>query len=299
MLARSNVVVGYDGSDSSLGAVAHGAWEARRLGVPLKLLLAYRASAPYGLMGLAPDPSFVEEELIGLRSQLADRQREVQQAYPQLEVTADLVVGSPGGVLVDASRTAAMVVVGCRGLGGFTGLLLGSASEQLAAHSHAPVVVIRPPGASAALGSEPPHEPIVVGVDGVPESQAAMRFAFEEAAARGVPLVALYAWWMSPVSSLSPEDGRRYDLVAAEDEARRLLAEAVSGWQGEYPDVKVELRPAQAINPTVALLEESEHAGLLVVSRHGGNALTRLLFGSIGDIAVRRAACPVAVVPEQ
>jgi nucleotide-binding universal stress UspA family protein len=87
--------------------------------------------------------------------------------------------------------------------------------------------------------------------------------------------------------------------MAAEGDARRLLAEAVSGWQSQYPDVKVELRPAQAINPTLALLEESEHAGLLVVSRHGGNALTRLLLGSIGDTAVRKASCPVAVVPER
>ena len=56
--------------------------------------------------------------------------------------------------------------------------------------------------------------------------------------------------------------------------------------------------PAHALNPAVALLDASANASLLVVSRHGGNALTRLLFSSIGDIAVREAPCPVAVVPE-
>jgi nucleotide-binding universal stress UspA family protein len=53
------------------------------------------------------------------------------------------------------------------------------------------------------------------------------------------------------------------------------------------------------MNPVVGLLELSRKAGLLVVSRHGGNALSRLLLGSISDIAVREAECPVAVVPEE
>ena len=59
-----------------------------------------------------------------------------------------------------------------------------------------------------------------------------------------------------------------------------------------------EITRTHALNPVVVLLEASADAGLLVVSRHGGNALTRLIFSSIGDTAVREAACPVAVVPE-
>jgi nucleotide-binding universal stress UspA family protein len=62
--------------------------------------------------------------------------------------------------------------------------------------------------------------------------------------------------------------------------------------------VPVTLVPAHAMNPVSALLDETQNGGLLVVSRHGGNALTRLLFSSVGDVAVRQAPCPVAVVPE-
>ena len=54
----------------------------------------------------------------------------------------------------------------------------------------------------------------------------------------------------------------------------------------------------RAPNPYLVLIEESRNAGLLVVSRHGGNALTRLLLAAVGDVAVREAHCPVAVVPE-
>jgi nucleotide-binding universal stress UspA family protein len=78
-----------------------------------------------------------------------------------------------------------------------------------------------------------------------------------------------------------------------------MLSEATAGSGETYPDVDVILVPVHSLNPTLALLEASQAAGLLVVSRHGGNALTRLLFGSIGDAAVRQALCPVAVVPER
>ena len=139
----------------------------------------------------------------------------------------------------------------------------------------------------------------MVGVDGIPESAAALGFAFEEAAARGVGLIATYAWWMLPPSALGPEPPRRYDLAEAEDAAHRMLAEAVAGWRSQYPDVDVTLRPERSLNPVVGLLEQSRTAGLLVVSRHGGNTLSRLLFASISDTAVREAHCPVAVVPDQ
>jgi nucleotide-binding universal stress UspA family protein len=77
-----------------------------------------------------------------------------------------------------------------------------------------------------------------------------------------------------------------------------MLVEATAAAREPYPQVEVELRPAHALNPVMALLDASADAGLLVVSRHGGNALSRLLFSSVGDTAVREAACPVAVVPE-
>jgi nucleotide-binding universal stress UspA family protein len=201
--------------------------------------------------------------------------------------------------VIDASAEASLVVVGSRGLGGFTGLMLGSVGSQLAAHSKSPVIVVRPPGDPGDMGVGPGRAPVVVGVDGIPESEAALDFAFDQAAARGVTLRAMYAWWMLSISALGPTDRMHYDTMQAEDEARRLLAEATAGWRGKYPDVELELVPTHALNPIVAVLDLSQDAGLLVVSRHGGNALTRLLLGSVGDVAVREASCPVAVVPER
>jgi nucleotide-binding universal stress UspA family protein len=230
---------------------------------------------------------------------LAEYQARGQAAFPELRIDTEVVSGSPGAALVAASADAQLVVVGSRGLGGFAGLLLGSVGTQLAAHSRAPVIVMRPPDHRANLGVGPDDHPVVVGVDGIPESAAALGFAFDEASARGVPLIATYAWWLLPPTKLGPKDPRHYDLVQAEDDARRLLAEAVAGWTQQYPDVEVTLRPERTLNPVVGLLDLSRTAGLLVVSRHGGNTLSRLLFASISDSAVREAHCPVAVVPEQ
>lgn len=298
-VSRWPVVAGFDGSDGSWGAVAHAAWEAHRRGVPLRLLQSFIAVTPYTVMGFAADPAEITRATNAARALLGDAEEKVRRAYPELEVESTLVAGSPGGALVEASADASLVVVGSRGLGGFTGLLLGSVGEQLAAHSRAPVIVIRPPHDIGNFGVGPPRRPVVVGVDGIPDSDAAVAFAFEEASARDVSLRAIYAWWTMPISQLGPTDRRHYDLVQAEDEARRMLAESVAGWREKYPDVSVELVAAHTMNPVVALVEASDEAGLLVVSRHGGNALTRLVFVSVADTVVRDASCPVAVVPAE
>ena len=70
-----------------------------------------------------------------------------------------------------------------------TGLLLGSVAAGLGAHAKSPLVVVREDD------TDPdPAAPVVVGVDGSPLSEAAVAYAYEAAAARGVPLVAVHTW---------------------------------------------------------------------------------------------------------
>jgi len=286
-------VAGTDGSTQADAAVLVAAWEADRRGLPLRIVHGYVIPAPYTSMGFAPvDLAY---PMAATRATLADTVTRVRDRYPDLAVETAVIAGSPAGTLVDESREASLVVVGSRGLGGFAGLLAGSVSTQLAAHAHAPLIVVRGTDAGAA----PTQRPVVVGVDGARGGDAAVGFAFEEAAARGAPLIALYAWWMLPWgANFGPIDLRYYDPTEARDEAQRMLAEAVAGWAGKYPDVPVEQRAAHDLNPTLALQDAADAAGLVVVSRHGGTTLTRLLLGSVGDALVRHAPCPVAVVPE-
>jgi nucleotide-binding universal stress UspA family protein len=84
-------------------------------------------------MDFAADAKQLLEESVGA----------VLGAHPEIAATTEVVEGHPALVLVDASKTAALLVVGSRGHGEFTGMLLGSVSEFLSTHAHCPVVIIR------------------------------------------------------------------------------------------------------------------------------------------------------------
>jgi nucleotide-binding universal stress UspA family protein len=114
---------------------------------------------------------------------------------------------------------------------------------------------------------------------------------------RGAPLVALNCWWQLPRKNLGPVYPGTYDdLERATAEARRLLAEAVAGWSADYPDVVLEQRPVHEMNTSIALINASREAGLVVVGSRGRGGFVGLLLGSVGRDLVGNAHCPVAVV---
>ncbi len=300
------VVVGVDGSPSSWQAVHAAAWESRARHAPMVLAHGFPAD-PYTWYGWAPlyvGPAY--DPRAAAQAMVDETANEVRATYPDLTVTTDLRAGTGAHALVAASEGAALVVVGSRGRGGFAGLSIGSVAAQTAAHAACPVVVIRPPagttepltdvGDQAAVSTKP----VVVGVDGESTSDAAIQFAFEEAALRRVRLVAVYVWWQLPTHNLGPDLPGRYDLDDAREEARRLLAEIMAGWSAKFADVPVELRPVHGMNPSHELIEASRDAGLVVVGSRGRGGFTGLLLGSVGRDLVGHALSPVAVVhPER
>ena len=170
---RAPVVAGVDGSPDSLVATDVAAGEAARRHLPLRLVHGLRPPAAYSFGALvAIDVSSI---LADLREMLHTVATDVQGRYPDLTIETSVTAGDPAGVLVEESRTASLVVVGSRGLGGIRGMLAGSVSAQVAAHAHAPVIVVRPP---AADDPEPDRAGtgVVIGVDGSPGSTAALEF---------------------------------------------------------------------------------------------------------------------------
>jgi len=142
---RAPVVAGVDGSPDSLVATDVAAGEAARRHLPLRLVHGLRPPAAYSFGALvAIDVSSI---LADLREMLHTVATDVQGRYPDLTIETSVTAGDPAGVLVEESRTASLVVVGSRGLGGIRGMLAGSVSAQVAAHAHAPVIVVRPPTA--------------------------------------------------------------------------------------------------------------------------------------------------------
>ena len=137
---------------------------------------------------------------------------------------------------------------------------------------------------------------VVVGVDGSPVSERALAFAFDEAALRGAPLVAVHTW-LDLVAD--PVVGLLTDWAAVEAEEQVVLGERLAGWARKHPDVPVR-RVVRRDGPTHALLTEAEGAQLVVVGSRGRGGFAGLLLGSVSHAVLHRSPCPVAVVrPEE
>ena len=286
---RRPVVAGVDGSECGLQAVRWAAAEAVRRRRPLRLVAAHAwpAGGLVGDPGLGVDPRAVVRDVV--LGHLDVAAREAVHVAGNLSVERVEVTGFPERVLEAESRRAELVVVGDRGLGGFTGLLIGSVGVALAAHAACPVVVVR--------GAEPDQaaplpEPVVVGVDGSPESEGALAFAFAAADLRRVPLVAVHAWWDLVVE---PTMGPLVDWDAVEADEHEVLAERLAGWAEMYPDVPVR-RLVVRDRPARALVEESGRSQLVVVGSRGRGGLRGMLLGSVSQALLHHAHCPVAVV---
>lgn len=142
-------------------------------------------------------------------------------------------------------------MLGSRGLGGFTGLVVGSIAVAVATHGHCPVVVVR-----GTDPQEPPRQdgPVVVGVDGSPTSHEAVRFAFQAASRRNVPLVAVHAW--SDVSVTAA-----WEPATTWQSIEQRESEVLGGWlaeeQARYPDVHVEQVVVRDGRPTPCSIRPS------------------------------------------
>ena len=286
---RRAVVAGVDGSECGLQAVRWAAAEADRRHLPLRLVAAHAwpAGRLVGDPGLGVDPRAVLRDVV--LGHLATAAEAALSVAPQLEVDRVDVTGYAVPVLQGESAHAELVVLGDLGLGGFTGLLIGSVAVALAAHAACPVVVVR--------GPEPDYrtplaEPVVVGVDGSPTSEAAVAFAFEAASLRGVPLVAVHAWRDMVVD---PTMAPLLDWDALESDEREVLAERMAGWTEKYPDVPVR-RLVVRQRAARALVEESGRAQLIVVGSRGRGGVQGMLLGSVSQALLHHAHCPVAVV---
>ncbi len=283
------VVVGVDGSDAALRAVRWAAREARRRGTGLRLVHACDLLTGRGARVV--DWHALRTAMQDQGGVWLDRAREVAEqtvAGPHPEVV--LEVTPPVPALVEKSADAAVLVLGNRGLGGFTGLLLGSTSVEVAGRAHCPVVVVRGEDTSEGSGG-----PVVVGVDGTPVGEAAIAFAFAEASLHDADLVAVHAWSEMVFEAVVMGGAGTLDFAPLAERADETLAERLAGWQEKYPDVRV-VREVVRDRPAPALLRRAEGAQLVVVGSRGRGGFRGLMLGSTGQHLLHHAPCPVAVV---
>lgn len=141
------IVVGVDGSDSSKQALRWAVRQAELTHAVVEAVTAWDFPQFHGALGWLPPSSSDEAALEDrARRELMEAVAEAVGPQPSVEVRAEARYGTAAGVLLDASRGASMLVVGSRGLGGFSGLLLGSVAQHCTQHARCPVVVIRDGG---------------------------------------------------------------------------------------------------------------------------------------------------------
>lgn len=138
---RSSTAVGVDGSDTSIAALRWACDEASRTGARIDAVITWQW--PVGFGSAVPIPS--DYDPAGdARRLLEDIVSVVAIEFPSVTITVRAVEGHAGEVLVEASRHADLLVVGCRGHREITGLLLGSVSQHCATHAASPVLIFRP-----------------------------------------------------------------------------------------------------------------------------------------------------------
>jgi len=269
------ILAGYDGSPGAAQALRWAAREAAARGTTLTVCLAW-----------TPDHMELPTET-GLGELARRHGREIlTRGLPYAEsvlgpgrVRAELAAGSAAQVLCERSLDADLVVVGSRGHSELPGLPLGSVSWQVAGHAAGRVVVVR----GAWRPANQPPGPVVVGADGSAAGQAAIVFAFEEAALRDVPLVA--------VCALTDAPGRLGGSGQLEEDFELLVTHEAK----EHPEVSVTHHVLPG-TPRAALLSAAAGAQMIVVGARGRGGLDEMNLGSIAQDVLQYAPCPVAVV---
>lgn len=276
----TGVIVGVDGSPCSRAALEWAAKDAAKRGTGLTI--ATVVDLPR-LTDVPMSSEFVTSAIRGSQ-QVADAAVPAARDIAP-EVAVEVTTGDPAGELIQMSAHADEVVVGSRGLGGFGALVLGSVGNQVAAHAQCPVVVVR---------GESGTGPVVVGVDGSDRGDAALEYGFGYADRNGLPLLAVHAYTLGAFSYPDMPYPIGEELAWLRDNATCLVERRLQQWTAKYPDVAVQSRIAEG-GAAHVLVEASRGASLLVVGSHGHGGFARMVLGSVSQVAIRHAYCPVAV----
>ena len=139
-ISTNRIVVGVDASEESEEALRWAARYAEYVGGQLDVVHVWSLPTEHIWIESMPPPTPRTETA---REALAKIVERVMGHHPAVPVTTSVIEGHVTKELIDRAKGAILLVVGCRGRGGFDGLLLGSVSSTCAAHAPCPVVVVR------------------------------------------------------------------------------------------------------------------------------------------------------------
>ena len=289
-MASKPIVAGTDGSEESLRAVGWAAREAALRGAPLRIVgtagllprMTPRAGAHGGSYETVTDVLDNDRD----RALALAAERAAKTAAGVL-IDTDVLTGPTAQAVTEAGSGALMLVLGSRGVGAFTALVLGSVSRYAASHASVPVMVVRDE-------SPAPHQLIGVGVADTESCRDALTFALEEASLRHAGLHAVHSWH-TPQSDFTRAGPIPTESAAeAAADAAGQLAGLLDECRAKYPDVTVTQEVVHG-HPGRALAGLSARADLVVIGRRPGAPGP----GSVRHALLNHAHGPVAVVPSE
>lgn len=259
------ILVGIDGSSAAIAAALWGIDEAIVRGVPLRLVSVIKPTHE--------SPEDYERDAAHAEKSLVQARLAVEATNKAAPLETEVLRGPAGSVLLEASSDAAMICVGCVGIGRYARSIVGSTATELAEKAHCPVAVLR-------TGSDRPPPDInwiVVRMTDAPDNDAVVNFAAAEAKLRRAPMLVL--------------GGRPEELTEHADGA---FEHRVAQWRRHYPEVRVyPITTRQAIADYLSA--NGERVQLAVIGGDEARQLAQLV-GPQGHPLFRHPECSVLVV---
>lgn len=277
----ARIVVGIEQTPAGERALAWAAQRAAERHRPL--MVASVISGALGVVGEGELLAETEREVGAWLDAEAQRLRE-----SGLNVETEVLRGDPVTQLAKASADEEMLVIGSDYRGHGAGPARGVHGIRIASAASVPVVVVPDIDLDGRTG-------VVVGVDGSPVSEAAIRFAAAEADRLGEPLIAVTVW--TPMTA-RPRNSVVYPqdyLAALERAAQESLSLSLAGLRQDYPDLEIRTETRRGF-PSAVINELAADARLTVVGSHGRGAIARFLLGSISHEVLAHLSATTAVV---
>lgn len=281
-------VVGVDGSSCSRHALEWATQHAPSRAAALHLVTAWQVPiiAPVAAAGPA---SMVYDDR-GLEDAAREEvERLAREARTSVTVPVESIVvhGGPASALLEAAAHGSLLVVGSRGRGGFSRLMLGSTSSQCATHAEVPTAVIP---ADAPIG---PASHVTVGIDGSANAMAALQWAVRFAAPDST-VEAVWVWDAAPLAVGADE----FFFPDASDLAIERFDHLVDAFADLAAQRSVHLeRSFVQGRARKELAEAGARSDLLVVGARGHGAIGSALLGSVSSWLLHHVHRPMVVVP--
>ncbi|MET9881840.1 universal stress protein [Streptomyces sp. NPDC006430] len=280
------VVVGVDGSEPARRAALWAASEAARRERPLHIVYAADTDG----RALYASVETIERVRKAGRELLDETAAAIAEQHPELAVTTELGRGKPVPSLTRSAALRGTIVVGSRGLGGFSSLMLGSVGLKVAAGATTPVIVVRGPDERAEAG-------VVLAAVRDENDLDVARYAAREASLRKSSLRLLHVWnVLESVGNVVTMLDNVEEIAGEEVQHLTTVADRI---REEFPDLTVHATAEKSRSVAGVLVEASQNADLLVMGGRRSSGYIGRTLGRVTHTLVHYADCPVQLIPRR